>query len=314
MRYYLAIDIGGTKTAVALYGSDYSEFYHSKILTNPQDGCRQLAERIYRMASHLLEEYPIEAAGIACPGPLDVAEGVVNNTTTLGWNREPIVQIFQERFRLPFLLINDCNAGCLGENSGLNCRNMVYLSVSTGIGGGIIVDGKLYEGRGNAAEFGHIRTQGRGLKCGCGRRDCLELYASGTAIEREYYRLTEKLLTGPEIADLAMIGDETAVRVYGEAAEHLAQAILDICKTLDPELLIIGGGVSDVEAFRSSPVFRKLMQDFGLKIRFSDFKGKQVLLGVVVSLLRHERESNRIEEVCDDKRQVDAPDGLCASL
>ena len=69
-----------------------------------------------------------------------------------------------------------------------------------------------------------------------------------------------------------------------------------------------------MEAFRSSPVFRKLMQDFGLKIRFSDFKGKQVLLGVVVSLLRQERESNRIEEVCDDKRKVDAPDGLCASL
>lgn len=196
MKYYFAADIGGTKTAIGLYDEAYNEIYHGKILTEPSEGCEKLLDKLYGMAGRLFEEYPVAGAGIACPGPLDVSRGVVNNTTTLGWYNVPVRRLFSEKFGVEFALLNDCNAGAYGEYVVRNCKNMAYMSISTGIGGGIIVDGKLYNGQGNAAEFGHLYAGGRHLKCGCGREDCLELYASGTAVESEYFRRTGKRLSG----------------------------------------------------------------------------------------------------------------------
>ncbi len=281
MKYYLAIDIGGTKTAIGVYDESGAEKYHGRIVTEPNDGCAQLIERLFRMTQDVLKEYAVVAGGIACPGPLDVESGTVNNTTTLGWVNVPIVQMFSEKFKLPFTLINDCNAGAYGEYKMRNCRNMVYISISTGIGGGIIADGKLYNGQGNAAEFGHLHVRGgKRLKCGCGREDCLELYASGTAVESEYYRLMGKTLSGVDIADLANIGDPVAVAIYNEVAEYIAEAVVDIQKVLDPETIVIGGGVADAIPFRKNPSFQKLGQ-YGVNVKFSNLNGRQVLLGTM---------------------------------
>lgn len=282
MKYYFAVDIGGTKTAVGLYDENGGEVYYGKILTEPNEGCDQLIERLYSMTGQLFVQYEVTMGGIACPGPLDVEHGVVNNTTTLGWVGVPIVQMFSEKFGLPFLLINDCNAGVYGEFTARNCKNMVYMSISTGIGGGIVADGKLYNGNGNAAEFGHLRVRSakRKLKCGCGREDCLELYASGTALESEYFRLTGKTLTGSDIAELANIGDGTAIGIYNAITGYIAEAIVDIKEVLDPEIVVLGGGVAEANAFRNSAVFEKLA-DSGVNLKFSNLGGKQVLLGTM---------------------------------
>lgn len=280
MKYYFAADIGGTKTAIGLYDEAYNEIYHGKILTEPSDGCEKLLDKLYGMAGRLFEEYPVAGAGIACPGPLDVSRGVVNNTTTLGWYNVPVRRLFSEKFGVEFALLNDCNAGAYGEYVVRNCKNMAYMSISTGIGGGIIVDGKLYNGQGNAAEFGHLYAGGRHLKCGCGREDCLELYASGTAVESEYFRRTGKRLSGVDIAELANIGDEAAVSIYENVAGYIAEAVVDIQKILDPELVVIGGGVAEAEPFRNAAAFQKIGQ-YGVKVAFSDQAGKQVLLGTI---------------------------------
>ena len=140
MKYYFAADIGGTKTAIGLYDEAYNEIYHGKILTEPSEGCEKLLDKLYGMAGRLFEEYPVAGAGIACPGPLDVSRGVVNNTTTLGWYNVPVRRLFSEKFGVEFALLNDCNAGAYGEYVVRNCKNMAYMSISTGIGGGIALD------------------------------------------------------------------------------------------------------------------------------------------------------------------------------
>lgn len=281
MKYYFAVDIGGTKTAVGLYDGNGAEIYHGKLLTEPGEGCTALIERLFQMTKHLFTAYEVAMGGIACPGPLDVVNGIVNNKTTLGWLNEPIVKLFSEKFSIPFMLLNDCNAGAYGEFMSRRCRNMVYISISTGIGGGIIVDGTLYNGQGNAAEFGHMHVRGgKKLKCGCGREDCLELYASGTAVENEYFQLTGKALSGVDIAEAANLGDAVAAGIYDTVAGYISEAVVDIQKILDPEIIVIGGGVADAVPFRKNNAFQKLGQ-FGVNLKFSHLGGNQVLLGTM---------------------------------
>lgn len=280
MKYYLVFDIGGTKTAVGLYDKEGNEVYYGKILTEHAEGPEKLLDRLYTMTEHLFKPEDIIAAGIACPGPLDIENGIVNNTTTLGWKNIPLVKMFSDKFGIGFAFLNDCNAGAYGEYIRRNCRNMVYVSVSTGIGGGIIMDGKLYNGNGNAAEFGHMYVAGNKRKCGCGRDDCLELYASGTAVEKEYFQLTGKTLCGTDIANLANIGDSTAITIYHNCAKYISKAIVDIQKILDPELIVIGGGVATAKPFRNDSSFEKIKK-YGVQIAFSELAGKQVLVGMM---------------------------------
>lgn len=291
MKKYLVIDIGGTKTAVALYTEDYNEIFYGTILTNPKDGCEKLARRLYNMVSHLFDSHKIHSGAIACPGPLDLKNGIVNNTTTLKWENINIIKLFSEKFGIDFKLINDCNAGALGENINLKKSNLVYLSISTGIGGGIIIDGNLYQGKGNAAEFGHIRVENNGLKCGCGGKDCLELYASGIAIEQQYYLKTNKMLTGAVIADLAKVGDEDAAEIFNSSAAYILKAIKIINKILDPEVYVIGGGIAEAEVFRKNKIFEKSLKNRGIDIMFSNLHGKQVLMGLVYYIKKFEVEN-----------------------
>lgn len=275
-KAYFCIDIGGTKTALAIYGENAQENYYISFPTEPQKGIENLIDRIYFAVKDKLNDYIIMGGAIASPGPLDVKKGKIIYIATMGWRDVPIVALFQRKFNIPFKLINDCNAGALGEyNFGKEkgTKNMCYISISTGIGGGIIADGKLYEGNGNSAEFGHITVCGENRICGCGKTDCLELYSSGTAVEKGYFELTAKMLSAKEIASLARQGEKAALLVFKICGEKLDFAIKNILSIVDPEKIVLGGGmVSAVDLF--------LPYIECEKISISNLNGKQVLLGV----------------------------------
>lgn len=273
------VDIGGTKTAFAIYDLTGKELFYKIIPTDPQSGPNNLINRIYAIVADRLKGVGIGV--IASPGPLDCAAGKIINVVTMGWKDVAIVNLFKEKFNFDFYLINDCNAGALGVY--YECKNqpksLVYISLSTGIGGGIILDGKLYNGMGNAGELGHVTVSGVGIKCGCGKYDCVELYSSGSGIERQYERLTGEKLSCADIAQDARNGGAVSKFVFDNAADKLKDALTNIKTVLDPQLIVFGGSVCNAKDL----IFNRIDKSINnLKYVFTGLGGKQVLLGAFV--------------------------------
>ena len=282
-RSYFCVDIGGTKTAYALYGESGEECFFGQIPTSPQKGIDDLLERIYHATAEILEKFAQSkiCGVIASPGPLDLSKGTIMNIVTMGWKDIPVLALFQQKFGFEFLLLNDCSAGALGvyERMAKDKKSVVYISVSTGIGGGIVLNGTLYIGNGNAAEIGHLSVPGDGIVCGCGQTDCLELYASGSGIEKRYFDLTNKALSCPEIANNARKGEPQAISVFENAGKKLAFAIHSVVGVLDPEIIVFGGSVCKA-ADLFFPIIEKQFPEQSLV--FADKSAKQVIYGAYV--------------------------------
>jgi glucokinase len=201
--------------------------------------------------------------GIASPGAVDAINGVVPGAPQLpGWRDVPIVEMMAERLGMPVWLENDANAAALGENrygAGKGTKNMLYMTVSTGVGGGIIIDGDLYRGtRGAAGELGHVIIDYDGPPCGCGGNGCLESLISGTAIAREGERLIDEG-KAPELTKLRAVegavtaemmsravkaGDEAVAEYAGRVGMFLGVALASYVNIFNPSAIVIGGGVS----------------------------------------------------------------------
>lgn len=262
-----AVDIGGTKINTGLIRDDGKIIDSIKVPTNASEGPEAIMGRI-KMGIHDMLRITglsigdICGIGVGSPGPLDPVEGIVISSSNLpGWERVPIVQILKEEFRLPVALNNDANSAALGEyifGSGRGTKNFVYMTISTGIGGGVIVDGKLYSGTNcNAAEVGHGTIDFRGPKCNCGNYGCLEVFASGTSLARIAKETVEngKKTIMKEIADKGQIraehvfeaakrGDETAIKLLDDEAFYLGIGISNIMMFYNPEKIAVGGGMS----------------------------------------------------------------------
>ena len=276
---WFCVDIGGTKTAFAAFDCEGNELFYDCFATASEKGAHSLAARVYEKSAALLREHKVLGGVLASPGPLDLSCGRIINAVLLGWKDEPIAEIFGETFGFPFSLVNDCDAGALGVQAlrkGKNDSVLVYVSVSTGIGGGITVNGDLVRGGGNAANFGHIRVQGEGIICGCGEVDCLELYASGSGIEKRYYERTGKSLGCADIAAAARLGDETARALFVSAGEKTARVLKAVCAVLDPDIIVLGGSVIKSRDLFIDEIYKLI--DSG-RIAFAPEHGKQVLIG-----------------------------------
>jgi glucokinase len=192
----------------------------------------------------------VAAVGIGCGGPLDSAAGVLIAPLHLpGWTDVPVVELAAAEFSLPVVLDNDATAAAAGEHrfgAGRGASNMLYLTVSTGVGGGIILDGRVFRGRtGNGGELGHVTVDWRGRLCkGCGRLGCLEAYASGTSIAERAREAGLSLETASDVAAAARSGDTVAKRVWNETCEALACGVASLANVFEPERVVIGGGVS----------------------------------------------------------------------
>ena len=270
------IDIGGTKTAIALENS-FGERVAARTLPTQTDAFAMIGQ-ISDSIDAMLNENQAEltAVGIACPSPLDIENGLVMSPSNLrDWANFPIVKLFKDRFNVPVVLENDANAAALGEyvhGAGRGYKNIVYVTVSTGIGGGIILNGEIYHGVGaGAGELGHTIVQPDGFPCNCGSIGCVETICAGVHIAR---RAQEKLANGAvslmnemvadinevsakTVVEAARRGDKSAIEIWDETCKFLAIGIANAITLLAPEAVVIGGGIA---AATGEMLFAPLLQ------------------------------------------------------
>ncbi len=253
----LGLDIGGTKLAAGVVDADGRVHSFLVVPTQGEQGPRAVLDRLFALGRKALAEAGAEpggdvaAVGIGCGGPLDLDRGTLLAPPHLpGWRDVPVVAEAGAAFGLPAALDNDGAAAAAAEHcygAGVGTRDMVYLTLSTGVGGGIVVDGEVRRGAGgNGAELGHVIVDRRGRPCrGCGGRGCLEAYVSGTSIaERAADELGTPGLTAADVAAAAAAGEPVAVRVWQETVAALASGLTSIVNVLEPELIVLGGGVT----------------------------------------------------------------------
>jgi glucokinase len=249
VRAVLGLDIGGTKIAAGVVDPDGG--VHG-FVTAPADAASDTGvARLFELGRQAMSESGLEvdAVGIGCGGPLDSTNGVLLAPLHLpGWSEVAITALAEEAFGRPAVLDNDGVAAAAGEHrygAGRGARNMVYLTISTGVGGGVILDGELHRGpSGNGGELGHVTVDWHGRKCrGCGRNGCLEAYCSGTSIAERAHEAGMHGASAADVAQAALAGDAVAARVWNETCEALASGITSIANLFEPELVVLGGGV-----------------------------------------------------------------------
>jgi glucokinase len=222
--------------------------------SNVNDGPDATLARLFELGRQAVAESGvpwtgIHAIGIGCGGPLDAERGVLIAPPHLpGWHDVPVTSLAEREFERPAALENDATAAAAGEHrwgAGAGTRHMVYLTLSTGVGGGVVIDGTLYRGSmGNGGELGHVTVDWHGRPCrGCGRRGCLEAYVSGTSIAERAQEAGLDLATAQDVAAAARAGDPGAVAIWDETVEALACGLTSIVNLFEPELVVLGGGV-----------------------------------------------------------------------
>ncbi|HOE98042.1 MAG TPA: ROK family protein, partial [Candidatus Sumerlaeota bacterium] len=272
----LGIDLGGTKILAAVIGPDNAILSRAKKKTKVELGAEAVLERIAQTAEEALQlasgsAEAIACAGIGAPGPLDPETGVVLEAPNLQWKEVALTAWLSERLGIPSYLSNDVNAGTWGEyvlGAGQGSRSCIGVFVGTGIGGGLVINGQLYDGASHiAGEIGHMCLDPNGPVCGCGRRGCLEAFASRTAMTRDLLNESKKrdreipeviekgqLIRSKEFRKKLSAGDPSYVRVFEGATECLGRGLASVTNLLNPDCIILGGGV--VEALGSAYVDR----------------------------------------------------------
>ncbi len=285
---YGSIDLGGTNVRAIVAGLDGKISGDDRRPSRASDGLDATIETLLASLAQACSQAGVEAGalrglGIATPGWVDTERGVVPAAPQLiGWRDVPLVEMLQERLGLTVRLENDANAAALGENAfgaGRGTRHMLYITVSTGVGAGIIVDGRLYGGaKGSAGEIGHTIVDPSGPLCGCGNRGCLEALSSGTAIARRAaeaadrgdsaalagIREREGRLSARLVADAARKGDAASIAIYEEAGRFLGIALANAVNLLSPEAIILGGGVMQAKDL-FLPRAEETMRDLALE-------------------------------------------------
>ena len=249
-RAVLGLDIGGTKIAAGVVDADGG--VHGFVTAPSDSDATSGVERLFELGRRSIAEsgLDVEAVGIGCGGPLDSDKGLLIAPLHLpGWKDVPVAGLATAAFDRPAFLDNDGTAGAAGEHrfgAGRGTHAMVYLTISTGVGGGVVLDGAVQRGRsGNGGELGHVTVDWRGRRCrGCGRHGCLEAYCSGTSIaERAVEAGMGAGVTAADVAQAAQAGDEVASRVWDETCEALACGLTSIANLFEPEVIVLGGGV-----------------------------------------------------------------------
>jgi glucokinase len=251
----LAIDLGGTKIAAALISSDNRVTDKAHSLTLVSEGLQPVTSRIFSMIDRLLSQSNTDPArlygiAIAAAGAIDTDKGLITSSPNFpGWINVPLRDMVRKRYGVDTRLVNDASAAALAEHrlgAGRGAANLIYITVSTGIGGGIIVNGELYSGTsGCAGEIGHMTIDANGPECNCGNVGCLEVLASGTAVAGEAKRRIKQggqsRLTDIVSGDLEGITAEK-VAMAAQGGDRLAME--NLVNIFNPEMIIVGGGLS----------------------------------------------------------------------
>jgi glucokinase len=260
MAVAIGIDLGGTELRAAVVSADGQVLAHARTATAATEGPAAIIEQMADLVGRIAPGHAVRGVGIGSPGPLDAAAGIVVHAPMLrGWDHVPLAELAAARLGLPVRIDNDANVAALAEwhfGAGAGLRHIVYVTVSTGIGGGVILDGKLMHGRLTlAAEIGHMVITEAPVPCACGGLGCWEALASGSALG---LRATAAAAAAPlselgrlgrptarDVARLAEAGDAVAQRLLSEEARYLGIGFVNLLHLYAPEMIVVGGGVSD---------------------------------------------------------------------
>lgn len=262
-NYVVGVDLGGTKISTALSDLEGKIINQTTIPTDAHEGEVPVLNRIINSIEKVVNDSAvsyedIKGIGIGSPGPLDAKQGIIITTPNLPFKNFNLVKPISEKFGVPVFLDNDANVAAIGEfmfGAGKGAENIVFFTVSTGVGGGAILNGKVYRGHSsNALEIGHMTVAPDGPRCNCGNVGCVEATSSGTAIaKRAHEALSTKVetslrkyenVTSYEVFVEAAAGDPVAKDIIDDAMNYLGIAVANAVSIFDPEYVIIGGGVS----------------------------------------------------------------------
>lgn len=282
----IGIDVGGTNVKIALVDKSGKIIYSNSVPTYAKMGYEYTVNNIKQAIKDLMKETnttakDIDGIGFDFPGQVDYKTGIVKLAPNIpGWVNVPIAQMIEEEFHIPTRIDNDVRCAALGEmkfGAGQGCENFVCITVGTGIGSGLVVNGQLVRGASNAAgEIGHIKLQMKdGLICGCGDTGCLEAYASGPSIVamaqdyikggkstkfREMAAAEGGEITPYMVAKAAEAGDPVAKRIFAIVGEYIGIGLTSVINLLNPEKVIIGGGVAEAGDLLLDPI-RKTIKE-----------------------------------------------------
>ncbi|HUT62313.1 MAG TPA: ROK family protein [Phycisphaerae bacterium] len=268
-KFCIGIDLGGTFIKVALLDEQRRPTPTREFETPIHEGPDAVVAAIVASARRMVKEHGLAkgdllGVGIGSPGPIDISEGVIITLPNIpGMDNVPLRELVSKGLGLPAVLENDANAAAYGEfirGAGVGTANMVLLTLGTGVGSGIVVDGKILHGAHDmGGEWGHVVVQPGGEPCACGQAGCLERYSSATYLAQYATRLIReegrdsslsklldqgKTLNAKDIVDAAKAGDELAAEVWDRATYHLAVACVNISRIFDPDCVVLGGGMA----------------------------------------------------------------------
>lgn len=269
-KWIVGVDLGGTTTKLAFVKEDGELIHQWEIDTDNSESGKNILKNISDSINHQLETLKkkkdiLLGIGIGAPGAVDIKKGIIYEAVNLGWeNNMPVVQILEEMTGLPVEIDNDANCAALGEmwkGAGQGAKDLVCITLGTGVGGGIIINGQIVHGvKGAAGEIGHITIiPENGAPCNCGRSGCLETVASATGVARlankavhtyTKHSLLKEIyvknghVSSKDVFDCAKVNDELAKEIVNEVAFYLGLTLANIGNALNPDKIVIGGGVS----------------------------------------------------------------------
>lgn len=285
-KYLVGVDLGGTNIVAGALAEDGSDVIALRSEpTRADQGAEAVVDRIVRMIDTVIAETIAHTGakrddmigiGVGAPGPLDRERGIVITTPNLGWTNYPLRDVIAERTRMPVRIDNDANCATLGEwwlGAAKGASNVIGMTIGTGIGGGIIVGGRLYHGSSDVAgEIGHATIDITGRRCKCGNYGCLEAYASGPSIAdraREALSGDDSLMvklaggdvtriTAATVYEAAKKGDDVALDVVRETARFLGAGLANLLNIFNPEVVVIAGGVTQAGETLFAPLRREV--------------------------------------------------------
>lgn len=264
-KVYVGVDLGGTNIKVGICDKQGNLLHTYEGPTGVEQGPEAVLNRIAEYVKQIVSDSPFEweqvaGVGAGVAGFIDIQNGTVLFAPNLKWKDVPVKRELEQRLGLPVALDNDANVAALGEawsGAGAGLKNIVVYTLGTGVGGGIIIDGKIYQGfRGMAGELGHIKVVPdlEAIQCGCGQLGCVESVSSATGIVRMAKDAVERgetttlslneNITAKDVFNAAKDGDEVAIRIVKRAAYYLGKSMAAVAVVLNPQRFVIGGGVS----------------------------------------------------------------------
>ncbi len=336
-KVMIGIDLGGTGIKIGVLNPEYEILAQTAIPTRADRPFAQVIADMGQAAVQLLEENGYQAGdclgiGVGSPGTIDSTNGVVLYSNNIRWDNVPLAAELGKYLSVPIYVNNDANCAALGETvkgAAAGCRNAVFLTLGTGVGGGVVINGSIFEGgHSGGAELGHIRIASKGRRCTCGRDDCLEAYASATALIEDAKNMAQRFpnsilwklcehdleqMNAKMPFDAAQAGDTCGQALVEQYIQYLADGITDLANIFRPDIIVLGGGICAQGEKLTAPLNRYLKEKcFGASVSYvpevvtaqngndAGIIGAASLVGTAIGIEANRKEILFLEPVCTE--------------